>query len=63
MNNLTIYDRRMFKEEFQNIYNKNKYNFQMNDNLLSNLINNWRKTSNRFTKLYIFNINSTMKID
>ena len=55
MNNSTIYDRRVFKEEFKNIYNKNKYKFQMNDNLLSNLINNWRKTSNRFTKLCIFN--------
>ena len=55
MNNSTIYDRRLFKEEFKNIYNKQKYDFQMNDNMLSNLINNWRKNCQRFTKLCIFN--------
>ena len=27
----------------------------MNDNMLSNLIKNWKRTSNRFTKLCIFN--------
>ena len=55
MNNSTIYDWRVFKEEFKNICFKHKYNFQMNDNMLSNLMNNWRRTSDRFTKLCIFN--------
>ena len=41
MNNSTIYD--------------HKSNYQMNDNMLSNLINNQRRTSNRFTKLCILN--------
>ena len=54
MNNSTIYDRRLFKEEFKKIYNQNKYNFLLTDNMLSNLINNWKNHSNRFTKLSLF---------
>ena len=54
LNNSTIYDRRLFKDEFKKIYNQNKFNFPLNDNMLSNLINNWRIHSNRFTKLSIF---------
>ena len=55
MDNSYLYDRKLFKEELIKIYNKNKYNFQMNGNMLFNLINNWRKTSNRFTKFCLFN--------
>ena len=54
MNNSTIYDRRLFKEEFKKIYNQNKYNFPLTDNMLSNIINTWKNHSNRFTKLSIF---------
>lgn len=54
MDKSTIYDRRIFKEEFKKIYNKNKYSFPLNDNLLSNIITQWKKTSDRFTKMCIF---------
>ena len=43
MDKSTIYDRRLYKEEFKNIYNKNKFNFPLNDNLLSNIISKWKK--------------------
>ena len=54
MDKSTIYDRRLFKEEFKNIYNKNKYCFPLNDNLLSNIITKWKKNSDRFTKMWVF---------
>ena len=38
MDNSTIYDRRLYKEEFKKIYNNNKYTFSLNDNFLSNII-------------------------
>ncbi len=54
MDNSTLYDRRLYKEEFKKIYNNNKYKFSLNDNFLSNIITNWKKNSDRFTKLCIF---------
>ena len=54
MDNSTIYDRRLYKEEFKKIYNSKKFSFLLNDNLLSNIITNWRKNSDRFTKACIF---------
>ncbi len=53
MDNSTIYDRRLYKEEFKNIYNKGIYKFPINDNLFSNIITKWKKNSDRFTKRYI----------
>ena len=32
LNNSSIYDRRLFKTSFKDIYNKHKYNFSLNDN-------------------------------
>ena len=54
MDTSTIYDRRLYKEEFKKIYNKGIYKFPINDNFLSNIITKWKKTSDRFTKRCIF---------
>ena len=50
MNKSTIYDRKLFKEAFKNIYNdkENKYNFPINNNILSNIIIRWENNSYRF---------------
>jgi hypothetical protein len=34
MNTSTIYDRELFKNDFLKIYNKNKYSFGINSNLI-----------------------------
>ena len=40
MNKTNIYNRNLFKQKFKDEYNLNKYNFEINDNILSNIINN-----------------------
>ena len=50
MNNSSIYDRTLFKNQFKDLYNKNKYNFEIDNNFLSNIITKWKQKSNRFTK-------------
>ena len=50
MNSSSIYDRNLFKTKFLEIYNKNKYNFPMNTNFLSNIITKWRNSTSRFNK-------------
>ena len=50
MDTSNIYDRNIFKQEFLKIYNMNKYNFPINNNLLSNIITRWKNSSVRFTK-------------
>ena len=35
MNKSTIYDRTLFKNKFKDIYNENKYNFPLNNNMFS----------------------------
>ena len=44
MDTLNIYDRKLFKSQFINIYNTNEYNFPLNNNFLSNIIS--RRKSN-----------------
>ena len=41
MNASTIYDRTLYKDKFKEIYNSEKYNFPLNDNIFSNIINKW----------------------
>ena len=53
MEQSTIYDRRLYKEEFKKLYNNKKYNFPLNNNLLSNIITKWKNTTNRFNKYSI----------
>ena len=50
MNMSTIYDRKLYKEEFKKIYNSNNYDFPINNNIMSNIITNWKNKSNRFNK-------------
>ena len=52
MNNSTIYDRRLFKQSFKDIYNdkNNKFNFSIKNNLLSNMITKWKQNSYKFKK-------------
>ena len=52
MNNSSIYDRRLFKETFKEIYNNksNNYNFPLNNNLLSNIISKWKQYTYKFKK-------------
>ena len=54
MNSSDIYDRGLFKTKFKDIYNKNKYNFQINNNMLSNIITKWKNNSNRFSKATVW---------
>ena len=43
------------KDKFKEIYNSEKYNFPLNDNILYNIINKWKNESNKFNKSTIFN--------
>ena len=56
MNSSIIYDRCMFKESFKKIYNdsRDKYNFSLNDNFLSNIISKWKNNTYRFKKECVF---------
>ena len=49
-----IYDMKIFRGRFKEIYNENKYNFPINDNRLNNIILSWKKSSNKFNKNTIF---------
>lgn len=49
-----IYERRIFKNKFKDLYNQDNYNFAINNNLLNNIITKWRNNSNRFTKISVF---------
>ena len=42
MNKSSIYDRTLYKDQFKYIYNKNKYDFEINNNLLSYIITKWK---------------------
>ena len=50
MNNSNIYDRKLFKNKFKNIYNENKFNFPIDNNMLSNIINKWKNHSTKMNK-------------
>ena len=49
-----IYDRKLFKDKFKEHYDSKKYNFTINNNMLSNIITKWKSTSNRFNKVTIW---------
>ena len=53
MEHSTIYHRRLYKEEFKKIYNNNKFNFSLNNNLVSNIITKQKNSPNRFNKYSI----------
>ena len=52
MNRSSIYDRTLFKESFKKIYNNPniKYDFPINNNLLSNILTKWKNNLYRFKK-------------
>ena len=50
MNNSNIYDRKLFKNKFKNIYNENKFNFPIDNNMLSNILNKWKNFSTKMNK-------------
>ena len=50
MNSSNIYDRNLFKEQFKDIYNQNRFDFGINNNLLSRIITKWKYTSDKFNK-------------
>ena len=54
MDNSNIYDMKLFREKFKEIYNENKYNFPINEKRLNNIISSWKKSSNKFNKNTIF---------
>ena len=54
MNSSSVYDRRLFKTKFLEIYNNKKFNFPVNNNLLSNIITKWKISTNRFNKSTIW---------
>lgn len=55
MNSSSIYDRRLFNEEFKKIYNDHKFNFLLKNNYLSNNISKWKQNGNRFKKTTVLN--------
>ena len=63
MEQSTIYDRNLYKEEFKKLYNNKKYNFSINNNLLSNIITKRKNTTNRFNKYSILEIRKIKKTD
>ena len=54
MDNSNVYDMKLFRERFKEIYKENKYNFPINDNRLNNIISSWKQSSNKFNKNTIF---------
>ena len=52
MNTSSIFNREMFKERFKEIYNdpSNKYDFEINNSMLNNIISKWKSTSAKFNK-------------
>ena len=50
MNQSKNYNKKEFNIALQNIYNKNKYNFLLKQNLIKNIIGKWKSNSLRFTK-------------
>ena len=44
------YNKKEFTLNLQNIYNENKYNFQLKENTIKNIIGRWKSNSLRFTK-------------
>ena len=54
MNKSSIYNRNLFKTEFKNLYNKNKYDFPINNNLISKIITKWKNSSLKMNKSIIF---------
>ena len=45
-----IYNRKDFTAKLQEIYNENKYNFNLKENTIKNIISRWKTNSLRFTK-------------
>ena len=56
MNSSNIFDRRLFKEEFKKLYSNKDYDFPLSNNILSNIISNWKRNSLKLTKYCIFQI-------
>lgn len=50
MNNFNIYDRKLFKNKFKDLFNENKFNFPIDNNVLSNIINKWKNKCTRMNK-------------
>ena len=44
------YNKKEFSNKLQQIYNENKYNFQLKENTIKNIIGRWKQISLRFTK-------------
>ena len=58
MNKSSIYDRKLFKNDFRKIYNDNNYNFPLQEDKLNNIIANWKLTTNKFNILENTNDNN-----
>ena len=44
------YNKKEFTLNLQNIYNENKYDFRLKENIIKNIISRWKTNSLRFTK-------------
>ena len=54
MNSSDIYDRRLFKKKFKDLYNNESYDYPINNNFLNNIIIRWRSKTTKFTKISVF---------
>ena len=50
MNISFIYDKNNYRKTLKNKYNENKFNFSKDDNMLNNIISNWKYKTYRFKK-------------
>ena len=54
LNNFDEYNRTKMKQTMAEEYNLVKYNFPLKENMLNNILNEWKKYSNKFNKFTIF---------
>ena len=54
LNNFKEYNRAEMKKSMSDLYNMDKYNFSLTPNMLNNILNEWKKYSNKFNKYNIF---------
>ena len=52
MNKSNRFDHKMFRKKFRRIYKNNKYNFQLDNSLISNMISKWKTATNKSSVLY-----------
>ena len=61
LDNANSFDRKLFREQFKDIYNSQNFKFDINDYKLNNIITNWQNNTIKFKKYSIFEHNTDNK--